>query len=150
MHACRRPSVGAPLPFEIRTLPLIGAISVLARCGFQQHTELVHAALSFRACLWWHHPHQLRGRGDVMAGPYGKNCMPCSSCRIWFLTVLALPLAPRMVRFAHLLCSIGAFAHSRCQLHGPSPVQATAPRMCADHLIMFTRYFKKYCVILNT
>ncbi|KAG2589499.1 hypothetical protein PVAP13_5NG361743, partial [Panicum virgatum] len=30
VHACHRPSVGAPLPFEIRTLPLIGAISVLA------------------------------------------------------------------------------------------------------------------------
>ena len=43
------PSVGAPLASEIRPLPLIGAISVLARCGFQQHTELVHAGtIGFR------------------------------------------------------------------------------------------------------
>jgi len=49
VHACRRPSVGAPLASEIRPLPLIGAISVLARCGFQQHTELVHAGtIGFR------------------------------------------------------------------------------------------------------
>ena len=50
--------------------------------------------------------------GDVLPFwlAHRKNSVTCSSCRIWFLTVMPLLLAPGAARRTQLLRVVGEFA----------------------------------------